>query len=125
MTTLLQFENVSFAFGQQNILDRVSFHLEEGCCAALIGPNGVGKTTLLRLSAGLLRWSSGYISVGGQAVTGLRRLDSTSGSSRSWNKDVRRISVCSGVLPEKIKSRSNEPWILRMLHLWLTASLMS
>jgi len=75
VTTLLQFENVSFAFGQQNILDGVSFHLEEGCCAALIGPNGVGKTTLLRLSAGLLRCSSGCISVGGQAVTGLRRLE--------------------------------------------------
>lgn len=71
MTTLLHFQNVSFAFGQQNILDDVSFHLEEGCCAALIGPNGIGKTTLLRLSAGLLRSNSGHISFGGHAVNGL------------------------------------------------------
>lgn len=73
MTTLLHFQNVSFAFGQQTILDDVSFDLEEGCCAALIGPNGIGKTTLLRLAAGLLRSVSGHISFGGRAVGGLGR----------------------------------------------------
>jgi iron complex transport system ATP-binding protein len=73
VTALLQFENVSFAFGRQSILDDVSFHLEEGHCTALIGPNGIGKTTLLRLAAGLLPCSSGQIFLRGQAVIGLRR----------------------------------------------------
>lgn len=71
MTTLLHFQSVSFAFGQQTILDDVSFDLEEGCCAALIGPNGIGKTTLLRLAAGLLLSTSGHILFRDQAVSGL------------------------------------------------------
>ena len=73
MTAPLCFEQVSFSFGQQRVLDEVSFRLEQGCCTALIGPNGVGKTTLLRLAAGLLQCSSGHISLSGQTVVGLGR----------------------------------------------------
>jgi iron complex transport system ATP-binding protein len=73
VTRLLRFENVSFAFGQQSILGRVSFQLEERSCAALIGPNGVGKTTLLRLAAGLLQCSAGHILLSGKPVAGLTR----------------------------------------------------
>jgi ABC-type cobalamin/Fe3+-siderophores transport system ATPase subunit len=73
VTAFLCFENVSFAFGEQTILEDVSFHLAEGHCTALIGPNGVGKTTLLRLSAGLLERSSGEVLFRGQPVAGLSR----------------------------------------------------
>lgn len=73
MTTPLRFDHVSFSFGQQRVLDDVSFHLEQSCCAALIGPNGAGKTTLLRLAAGLLPCSTGHVSLGGQTVNGLGR----------------------------------------------------
>jgi iron complex transport system ATP-binding protein len=73
VTPLLHFESVSFAFGPKSILDDVSFHLDEGRCAALIGPNAIGKTTLLRLAAGLLECSSGRISLAGQTVAGLKR----------------------------------------------------
>ena len=73
MTRLLRFDNVSFAFGRQSILDRVSFHLEERSCTALIGPNGVGKTTLLRLAAGLVECSAGHILFRGLKVAGLTR----------------------------------------------------
>jgi ABC-type cobalamin/Fe3+-siderophores transport system ATPase subunit len=73
MTPLLRFESVSFAFGPKSILDSVSFYLEEGRCAALIGPNGVGKTTLLRLAAGLLECSSGQIVLADHPVSRLKR----------------------------------------------------
>ena len=73
MTALLVFERVSFAFGSQTILDDVSFELEAGRCAALIGPNGIGKTTMLRLSAGLLACSAGRVRFTGQTVTALKR----------------------------------------------------
>lgn len=48
-------ENLSFRYGSQLILDRISFQLEKGKILALLGPNGTGKTTLLKALSGILR----------------------------------------------------------------------
>lgn len=58
----LTVQNVSHLFGeQQKVLANLSFSLPTGGFTALVGPSGVGKSTLVRLLAGLLRPSSGYI----------------------------------------------------------------
>ncbi|MBK7895921.1 MAG: ABC transporter ATP-binding protein [Candidatus Promineifilaceae bacterium] len=55
-------QNVSHLFGeQQKVLANLSFGLPAGGFTALVGPSGVGKSTLVRLLAGLLRPSSGQI----------------------------------------------------------------
>lgn len=59
----VRFDRVSFAYGTDSVLDDVSFHIHEGEFAALIGPNGSGKTTILRLLLGLAAPSSGSIEV--------------------------------------------------------------
>jgi len=61
MNPLLRFADVSFGYDGGNIIQSASFDLHEGSCTALIGPNGIGKTTLLRLAAGVLRSSSGSV----------------------------------------------------------------
>jgi iron complex transport system ATP-binding protein len=61
MNPLLRFCDVSFAYGDRDILQSVSFDLRPGSCTALIGPNGAGKTTLLRLAAGTLQSKSGSV----------------------------------------------------------------
>jgi ABC-type cobalamin/Fe3+-siderophores transport system ATPase subunit len=61
MNPLLRFIDVSFDYGGRAVIQSASFDLEEGSCTALIGPNGVGKTTLLRLAAGVLQCSTGNI----------------------------------------------------------------
>jgi iron complex transport system ATP-binding protein len=61
MNPLLRFIDVSFDYGERSVIQSASFDLDEASCTALIGPNGVGKTTLLRLAAGVLRCSSGDI----------------------------------------------------------------
>jgi ABC-type cobalamin/Fe3+-siderophores transport system ATPase subunit len=61
MNPLLRFVDVSFNYGDRSVIQSAGFDLHEGSCTALIGPNGIGKTTLLRLAAGILQCSSGSI----------------------------------------------------------------
>lgn len=58
---LLKIQNLSFAYGQQPVLDNINFKLQKGDFWAIIGPNGGGKTTLMKLILGLLKPQSGSI----------------------------------------------------------------
>lgn len=73
MTPLLEFLNVAFYFEQRPVFDELAFTIEQGECAALIGPNGIGKTTLLRLAAGVLACSRGTVSLVGRRMDTLPR----------------------------------------------------
>jgi len=57
----LKVENLSFSFGYETILDDISFEVHEGEVVSIVGPSGGGKTTLLRLCAGLLDRQEGKI----------------------------------------------------------------
>lgn len=57
--------NLSFAHGTQAVLDDVSFEAQNGRLLAVLGPNGVGKTTLFRCILGLLRGYTGTIEADG------------------------------------------------------------
>lgn len=59
----VRFDKVCFSYGTEPVLQDVSFHIHEGEFAALIGPNGSGKTTILRLLLGLALPFSGRIEV--------------------------------------------------------------
>jgi iron complex transport system ATP-binding protein len=61
MNPLMRFRDVSFGYGGDDIIQSISFDLHEKSCTALIGPNGVGKTTLLRLAAGILQCNTGSV----------------------------------------------------------------
>ncbi|ADH86255.1 ABC transporter ATP-binding protein [Desulfurivibrio alkaliphilus] len=65
--------NVSLSYQQTAILHRLYFTVEKGEFFLIIGPNGSGKTSLLKLLAGLLPPTSGAIEVLGQKPTGRRR----------------------------------------------------
>ncbi len=54
------------------VLDGVDLEVPRGAFEAIMGPSGSGKSTLLHLLAGLIAADEGEISVGGQAITGLR-----------------------------------------------------
>lgn len=63
MKTLIQATDLSFSFGTQKVLDRVSFAVQAGEPVALIGPNGAGKTTLFSLICGYLPMQQGRLEV--------------------------------------------------------------
>jgi iron complex transport system ATP-binding protein len=69
--TLLSLQDISFHFGERTVLERIRFTLEAGSCTALLGPNGVGKTTLLRIIAGTLTPTSGDVRINGQPISAL------------------------------------------------------
>lgn len=54
--------------GLKHVLSGISFSLLEGEFASIVGPSGVGKTTLLRLLTGLIKPSSGVIRINGEVV---------------------------------------------------------
>lgn len=66
-STVVSFNKVSFAYGAHSIFDNATFDICEKDFAAIVGPNGGGKTTLLKLLLGLLEPSEGTIQVFGKA----------------------------------------------------------
>jgi len=65
----IEFDNVSIAFDEKVVLQRVSFRLQHGETKAVFGVAGSGKSTLLKLAIGLLRPDSGRIRVLGDEIT--------------------------------------------------------
>ncbi len=63
---LLAFENVTCVRGRRFLFGDVSFALNAGDALVVTGPNGVGKSSLLRLAAGLLHAEQGHVTRGGQ-----------------------------------------------------------
>ncbi len=72
MDTLLKLERISTAYGQSQVLWDIDLDVPRGEALALIGRNGVGKTTLLKSIIGVQRLTAGAIRFGGADVTHLR-----------------------------------------------------
>src|SRR3954468_20082882 len=65
MAAIVDISHLDFAYGAQPVLRHINLTVEEGSTLGLIGPNGGGKTTLMRLMLGLHRPTGGTIAVAG------------------------------------------------------------
>ncbi|SOC23158.1 ABC-2 type transport system ATP-binding protein [Ureibacillus xyleni] len=63
--TLISVSDLTKTFGNQTVVDHISFSIESNTSTALIGPNGAGKTTTLSMLTGLLSQTSGSIKMDG------------------------------------------------------------
>ena len=85
----IDIKNLSFSYNQELILEDINLHVESGEFLAIIGPNGGGKTTLIKLILGLLETKSGTINLFGSKLT----------------KDLRAI----GYVPQNTNINTNFP----------------
>ena len=61
--SIISFENVSLSYGNRLILDNINFKINEGEIFGMLGPNGVGKSTIFNLITGLIKPDSGKIKI--------------------------------------------------------------
>jgi len=66
--SIIEFENISLAYGNRLILDNISFKINEGQIFGMLGPNGVGKSTIFNLITGLINPNHGKIKIIGEDV---------------------------------------------------------
>ncbi len=86
---IVEINNVTFAYNGQTALQGVSLEIRQGDFIAMIGPNGGGKTTLLKLILGLLKPDKGIIRVIGQST--------------------QKASACIGYVPQDVHINRSFP----------------
>ncbi len=67
---MIQLKNIFLSFGSRDIFKNLSWHIKDGKRIGLFGPNGIGKTTLLNMLAGLYKPDSGAVSMPPSHVIG-------------------------------------------------------
>jgi len=67
--SIIEFKNVSLAYGNRLILDNISFKIQEGAIFGMLGPNGVGKSTIFNLLTGLIPPKNGKIFINNNDAT--------------------------------------------------------
>ena len=65
---IIEFENLSLSYGNRLILDNINFKINQTEIFGMLGPNGVGKSTIFNLITGLIKPDSGKIKINGELV---------------------------------------------------------
>ena len=66
--SLIEFENLSLSYGNRLILDNINFKINESEIFGMLGPNGVGKSTIFNLITGLIVPQTGKIKINGEVI---------------------------------------------------------
>lgn len=91
MAALLEVSRLRAGYGDAVVIDDLSFSIEDGCNLALLGRNGVGKTTLLETLMGNTRVRSGRISISGRDVTAMRPFARAAHMRIGWVPQEREV----------------------------------
>ena len=65
---IIEFENISLSYGNRLILDNINFKINQTEIFGMLGPNGVGKSTIFNLITGLILPKNGKIKINGEVV---------------------------------------------------------
>lgn len=70
--TAIEIKDVNFSFGQQKVINNFSLEIEKGEFIALLGPNGVGKTTIFNIISGILPFKEGKVRIFGKDISKMK-----------------------------------------------------
>ena len=111
-TPIVEMNNVSFAFNGEPALEDVNLQICQGDFMAMIGPNGGGKTTLLKLMLGLLKPDKGTVRVAGQssqkASTSIGYVPQDVHINRSFPITALEVVLMGKLAPKKRWARKTE-----------------
>lgn len=88
----ISIKDLSFSYGQQKIIKNFNLEIEKGEFVALLGPNGVGKTTIFNIISGVLPFKKGEVKIFGKDISRMRS---------------REIAKYIGVVPQESTSNFN------------------
>jgi ABC-type cobalamin/Fe3+-siderophores transport system ATPase subunit len=109
MPAVIHSDQLGFHYGKRPIFNGLSFSVEAGDRVALLGANGVGKTTLLNIIAGLLKAELGSIAVGGRDIADWHRRE----LSRFVALVPQHLEVPFSFSVEEIVSQGRVPYLGR------------
>ena len=68
MANIINVVGLSKSYGKKLVLDNVNFEIEEGSIVGLLGPNGCGKTTLIKILTGLIKDHTGTVKIANEEI---------------------------------------------------------
>ncbi len=114
MAELLALENLCAGYGEAIVVSDISLRLEEGRSLAVLGRNGVGKTTLVNSVIGVTRHRGGRVMLAGRDITGLRP-DERARGGIGWTPQERNIFRSLTVEENLSAVARNGPWTLQRI----------
>lgn len=119
MNEVVKFENVSFGYEENTIFENINLNIKKGDYVGIIGPNGVGKSTLLKLMINQINATKGRIYIKGKDINDFnewqkvgyvnQKSNSFSSSFPATAKEVVAMNLCSRVgLFKRIKKKDLE-----------------
>ncbi|MFZ0399654.1 MAG: ABC transporter ATP-binding protein [Pseudolabrys sp.] len=115
MPDLLNIERLTAGYGEAIVLKDVSFKIAKGQALALLGRNGMGKTTLVNSVIGVTRHISGSISLDGHDITGMRP-DQRAHAGIGWVPQERNIFRSLTVEENMSAIERPGPWTLAKVY---------
>ncbi len=104
----LSVQKLSFSYGERPVLEDISFSLEKGEFLSVLGPNGVGKSTLFRCILGLLPGYQGRILSDGEDMRGLSRREMS--RRIAYIPQINRPSFGYSVLDTRLTGSAQRSW---------------
>lgn len=115
MPDLLTIEKLTAGYGEAIVLNEVSLALAEGQALALLGRNGMGKTTLINSIVGVTRYIGGSISLDGRDISGLRP-DQRAHAGVGWVPQERNIFKSLTVEENLTAVEQPGPWTVGKIY---------